>query len=110
MVQVGARVQPVIFGNGASRGIGATSGVGSGASRGRGASRGVCRGSTSRVGIGSTSGQASGAGKGSINGQASGASRSSTSGSAVQNVGEKRTRGGGSSRPPKLPLVGGKGK
>ena len=104
MVQVGARVQPVVFGNGASRGIGATSGVGSGASRG------VCRGSTSRVGIGSTSGQASGAGKGSINGQASGASRSSTSGSAVQNVGEKRTRGGGSSRPPKFSLVGGKGK
>ena len=60
--------------------------------------------------MGLTSGQASSAGMGSISGQASGASRDSTSGAAVQNVSEKRTRGSGSSRPPKLSVVGGKDK
>ena len=50
---------------------------------------------------GATSG-GKGAGKSAISGEASGA--------AVHNIGEKRKRGGGSSRPPKLPIVGGKGK
>ena len=79
-------------------------------------------GSTSGAGMGSTSGQASGAGRGSISGQASGvgrgsisgqassANRSQINGAAVKNLDQKRTRGSGSSRPPKLPVVGGKGK
>ena len=66
-------------------------------------------GSTSGACMGSTNGQASGAGRGSISGQTSGASRSWTNSAAVKNLGEKRTRGNGSSRPPKLPVVGGKG-
>uniref|UniRef100_A0A2N9G1J5 SWIM-type domain-containing protein n=1 Tax=Fagus sylvatica TaxID=28930 RepID=A0A2N9G1J5_FAGSY len=111
-------------GSGAVRGRGATCGVGSGASRGRGVTsgvsrgRGVGRGSNSGAGMGSTngagmglcSGEVSGAGRGSICGEASGASRSWTNGAAVKNLGEKRTRGNGSSRPPKLPVGGGKGK
>ena len=60
--------------------------------------------------MGSTSGQPSGASKGSISGQASGASRSWTNGTTVKNLGKKRTRGSGSSKPPKLPVVGGKDK
>ena len=60
--------------------------------------------------MGSTSGQASGTGRNSISGQASSASRSWINGAAVKNLGEKRTRGSGSSRLPKLPVVGGKGK
>jgi hypothetical protein len=67
-------------------------------------------GSTSDAGMGSTSGQASGVGKGSINGQASCASRSWTNGAAVKNLGEKRTKGSGSSRLLKLPVLGEKGK
>ena len=47
---------------------------------------------------------------GSTNGQASGASRSWTNGAVIKNLGEKRIRGSGSSRPPKLPVVGRKGK
>uniref|UniRef100_A0A2N9J2B3 MULE transposase domain-containing protein n=1 Tax=Fagus sylvatica TaxID=28930 RepID=A0A2N9J2B3_FAGSY len=64
--------------------------AGRGAGRGRGVSSSASRGATSGVGRGSISGQASGA--------------------AVQNVGEKSTRGGSSSKPPKLPVVGGKGR
>uniref|UniRef100_A0A2N9J8Y1 Transposase MuDR plant domain-containing protein n=1 Tax=Fagus sylvatica TaxID=28930 RepID=A0A2N9J8Y1_FAGSY len=96
---------------------GVTSGVkdsGSGVGRGKGATSGagcgVGMGSTSDAGMGSTSGQASGVGKGSISGQASCASRSWTNGAAVKNLGEKRTKGSGSSRLPKLPVVGEKGK
>uniref|UniRef100_A0A2N9HYT5 SWIM-type domain-containing protein n=1 Tax=Fagus sylvatica TaxID=28930 RepID=A0A2N9HYT5_FAGSY len=111
---------------GVGRGRGATYGVGSGASSSRGAGRGSTsgagrgstsgqtsgagRGSISGVGRGSSNGQASGAGRGSISGEASGASRSWTNGAAVKNLGLARTRGSGSSRPPKLPVVGGKGK
>uniref|UniRef100_A0A2N9J0T5 Uncharacterized protein n=1 Tax=Fagus sylvatica TaxID=28930 RepID=A0A2N9J0T5_FAGSY len=62
-------------------------------------------------GRGATSGVSNGAGRGS--GASSGAGRrqrSWTNGAAVKNLGEKRRRGSGSSRPPKLPVVGGKGK
>uniref|UniRef100_A0A2N9J2Q8 Uncharacterized protein n=1 Tax=Fagus sylvatica TaxID=28930 RepID=A0A2N9J2Q8_FAGSY len=95
---------------GVGRGRGATYGVGSGASNGASSGRGVGRGSSSGAGRGSSSGQVSGAGRDSINGEASGASRSWTNGAAVKNLGLARTRGSGSSRPPKLPVVGRKGK
>ena len=99
-------LQPVSVRDSIAKGVRSGAGRGRGVGRGRGASRG----SNSGAGRSSTSGQASGAGKGSVSGQASGASRGSTNGAVVQNVGEKRTRESGSSRPSKLLVVGGKGK
>jgi hypothetical protein len=81
-------LQPISVRDSTCRSAGKVAGRGAG--RGRGVSSSASRGATSGVGRGSISGQASGA--------------------AVQNVGEKSTRGGSSSKPPKLPVVGGKGK
>uniref|UniRef100_A0A2N9F2M6 Zinc finger PMZ-type domain-containing protein n=1 Tax=Fagus sylvatica TaxID=28930 RepID=A0A2N9F2M6_FAGSY len=118
-------------GRGAESGAGKGKGAGSGVGRGRGATSGAGSGAVVQAEAGVQVGvqtvvqawvqpvvqawvqpvvQASGAGRGSISGQASGASRSWTNGAAVKNLGEKRTRGNGSSRPPKLPVIGGKGK
>ena len=83
-------------------------GVVSGAhtSASRGASRGAVSGAHTSAGRGASTGATSGACKGAKNG----ANKGEASGAAKHNVGEKRKRGGGSSRPSKLPVVGGKGK